>query len=229
MAQGLQEPKSDLLTKVLRTLGADRCRAILTETLQHETAGGMLTKDRTRRRTPGGVFFQLVKERATPQERRWLFPRPAAQHPRAQRPAQPQVHPQILTWDAVRTMSETLAIAPAGEARTMTLTLIGRPGQVETRGQVVVFRMQGKRPATLPRGLPPVPNTAPLTWTVMVAQRQWNRVKDSLAANPDDQLIIEGYPAMQGTQHVLRAQSCTSVALQRAQKQAQRAQTEPTP
>jgi hypothetical protein len=55
----------------------------------------------------------------------------------------------------------------------------------------------------------------------MVALRQWNRVKDSLAANQDDQLIIEGYPAMQGTQHVLLAQSCTSVALQRAQKQAQ--------
>jgi hypothetical protein len=63
----------------------------------------------------------------------------------------------------------------------------------------------------------------------MVAQRQGNRVKDRLAANPDDQRIIEGYPAMPGTQHVLLAQSWTSVALQRAQKQAQRAQTEPTP
>jgi hypothetical protein len=81
--------------------------------------------------------------------------------------------------------------------------------------------MQGKPPATLPRGLPPVPNTVPLTWNVMVALRQWSRVKDSLAANQDDQLIIEGYPAMQGTQHVLLAQSCTSVALQRVQKQAQ--------
>ena len=80
----------------------------------------------------------------------------------------------------------------------MKLTLIGRPGKVETRGQVVVFRMQGKPPATLPRGLPPVPNAAPLTWNVMVALRQWNRVKDSLAANQDDQLIIEGLPSHAG-------------------------------
>ena len=103
----------------------------------------------------------------------------------------------------------------------MKLTLIGRPGQVETRGQAVVFRMQGKPPGSLPRGLPPVPSTPGLTWNVMVALRQWNRVKDSLAANQEDQLIIEGYPLVQGTQHVLLAQSCTSVALQRAQKAAQ--------
>jgi hypothetical protein len=42
--------------------------------------------------------------------------------------------------------------------------------------------------------------------------------RDSLAANHEDQLIIEGYPLMQGNQHVLLAQSCTSVVLQRVQK-----------
>jgi hypothetical protein len=103
----------------------------------------------------------------------------------------------------------------------MKLTLIGRPGKVETRGQAVVFRMQGKPPGALPRGLPPVAAQAPLTWNVMVALRHWNRVKDSLATNQEDQLIIEGSPLMQGSQPVLLAQSCTSVALQQAQKAAQ--------
>ena len=221
LAEVLQEPKIPLLRQLLRTLGPARTIDLLTEALQVEAAGGILTKDGSRRRTPGGVFFQLVKERVTAKERRRLFPRPAAQHTRASMLAQPHTSPQLLTWDEVSRIIETLATGPVGEARTMKLTLIGRPGQVETRGQVVVFRMQGKPPATLPRGLPPVPNTAPLTWNVMVALRQWNRVKDSLAANHDDQLIIEGYPAMQDTQHVLLAQSCTSMALQRAQKQAQ--------
>ena len=117
----------------------------------------------------------------------------------------------------------------------MKLTLIGRPGKVETRGQAVVFRMQGKPPGALPRGLPPAPAQPPMTWNVMVALRQWNRVKASVAAHQDDQLIIEGYPLMQGTQHVLLAQSCISMLQQRAQKQAQQAQqatpehqTEPT-
>jgi hypothetical protein len=110
----------------------------------------------------------------------------------------------------------------------MKLTLIGRPGKIETHGQAVVFRMQGKPPGALPRGLPPVPAQAPLTWNVLVALRQWNRVKDSLAANQEDQLIIEGYPTMQGSEHVLLAQSCISMLQQRAQKQARQHETEQT-
>ena len=221
LADALQEPNRPLLTQVLRVLGQDRCAAILADTLTCEATGGMLTKDGRRRRTPGGVFFQLVKERATPQERRRLFPRPAPQHSQRQPKA-----PAALTWDEARSLMQTLATEPPGEARTMKLTLIGRPGKVETRGQAVVFRMQGKPPGPLPKGLPPVPTQAPLTWNVMVALRQWNRVKDSLAANQDDQLIIEGYPVMQGSQPVLLAQSCVSMLQQRAQKQAQQRQAE---
>ena len=224
LAEVLQEPNRPLLTQVLRTLGTDRTTAILTETLTCEANGGMLTKDGTRRRTRGGVFFQLVKQQATPHERRRLFPRPAPQHG--------QKKPQalaVLTWEEASTLMQTLATEPAGEARTMKLTLIGRPGNVEVRGQAVGFRMQGRSPGRLPRGLPPVPAQPPMTWTVMVALRQWNRVKDSLDAHQDDQLIIEGYPLMQGNQHVLLAQSCVSMLQQRAQKEAQRQQqAEPT-
>jgi len=62
-----------------------------------------------------------------------------------------------------------------------------------------------------------------LTWNVLVAVRQWNRVKDRLEGNQDEQRIIEGYPLMQGDQHVVLAQSCVSMRQQRAQKQAQQA------
>jgi PHAX RNA-binding domain-containing protein len=217
LAEVLQEPNIDLLTQVLRILGPDGTTALLMDTLQCEANGGMRTKDGTRRRTPGGVFFQRVKEQATRQERRRLFPQLAPQPGRHK----PQGQPTVLTWDEVQTLTQTLTTAPTGEARTMKLTLIGRPGKVETRGQAVVFRMQGKAPGPLPKGLPPLPNAPALTWTVMVALRQWNRVKDSVTGNPEDQLIIEGYPLMQGTQHVLMAQSCVSMVQQRAQKQAQ--------
>lgn len=110
----------------------------------------------------------------------------------------------------------------------MKVTLIGQPGTVETRQQCVVFRMQGKPPGPLPKGLPSIPPQPPLTWTVMVALRQWNRVKDNLTAHQDDQLLIEGYPLMQGSQPVLLAQSCVSMLQQRTLKQAQH-QTETTP
>jgi PHAX RNA-binding domain len=222
LAEVLQEPNRLLLSQVLRTLGQDRTRAMLTATLEQEAAGGMLTNDGTRRRTPGGTFFQLVRQQARPHERRRLFPQHAPQHSQG-----PPQAPAVLTWEEASTIIETLATEPPGEARTMKLTLIGRPGKVETRGQAVMFRMQGKPPGSLPRGLPPMPSTPALTWTVMVALRQWQRVQDSLAAHQEDQLIIEGYPAMQGSQHVLLAQSCVSMLQQRAQKQARQQQTEP--
>jgi PHAX RNA-binding domain len=203
-------------------LGADRTTALLTAALQCEAAGGMLTRDGTRRRTPGGVFFQLVRQQASATERRRLFPYSAPPHQQGQPERALQALPPVLTWDEVPTIIQTLATEPPGEARTMKLTLIGRPGKVEVRQTCVVFRMQGKPPGALPRGLPSVPATPPMTWNVLVALRQWNRVKDSLTVHQDDQLIIEGYPLMQGTQHVLLAQSCVSVLQQRAQKQAQR-------
>jgi len=224
LAEVLQETNRPLLTQVLRMLGPDRTSTVLIETLQCEAAGGMRTKDGTRRRTPGGTFFQLVRQQARPHERRRLFPRPAPQHSQGQ----PQAL-AVLTWDEVQTITQTQTTHPVGEARTMKLTLIGRPGKIDTRGQTVLFRMQGKPPGALPRGVPPVPTQAPMTWTVLVALRQWKRVRESLALNPEDQLIIEGYPAMQGSEHVLLAQSCVSLLQQRAQKQArQQPQAETT-
>ena len=223
LATVLQEPKGKraVLYQILQTLGQERCVALLAEALTCEHEGGMLTKDGRRKRTPGGIFFRLVKDRVTRAEHRVLFPRPPAPVPPDQIP---------MTWHDALALMPRLEQHPPGEA-SMKLTLVGRPGKIETKGQGVTFRLQGKPPGALPRGLPPVPNTPPLTWTVIVALRQWNRVKESFASNTDDQLIIEGYPVMQGEQHVLLAQSCTSVGLQRARKEAQQAATttaEPT-
>ena len=218
LAEILQEPKVPLLRQVLRTLGQDRTAAVLADTLTCEAHGGMLTKDGTRRRTPGGVFFQLVKERASQQERRRLFPPPGPQHYQA--PARPHAQPQAPTWAEVQAVVPTL---PQGEA-TVKLTLIGRPAldAVQTRPTYVAFRMQGKAPGPLPKGLPPVPDQQPITWLVVIALRQWNRVQDSLAAHPDDTLIIEGHPVVAGDgTHVLLAQTCTSKVQQREKKQAQ--------
>ena len=62
-----------LLAKILQHLGPERTTALLTETLHCEAAGGMLTADGSRRRTPGGVFFCLVKAQMSQAERRVVF------------------------------------------------------------------------------------------------------------------------------------------------------------
>ncbi len=102
LAEVLQEPNRPLLTQVLRTLGTDRTTAILTDALTCEANGGMLTKDGTRRRTPGGVFFQLVRQQASPHERRRLFPRPVPQHGQEQSKA-----PTALTWGEVQIITKS--------------------------------------------------------------------------------------------------------------------------
>src|SRR5690348_10159017 len=108
LAEVLQEPKQALLRKVLRRLGIDRTTAMLADTLTCEANGGMLTKDGTRRRSPGGVFFQLVKERVTRQERWRLFP-PVAP-PRTSAPSTDAAPP--LAWEEVATIIQTLAPTP---------------------------------------------------------------------------------------------------------------------
>ena len=51
------------LALIVQALGADVVKALLKETLQIEQNGGVMLPDGSRRRTPGGVFFDLVKKR----------------------------------------------------------------------------------------------------------------------------------------------------------------------
>jgi PHAX RNA-binding domain len=213
IAGTLQEPNVDLVRRVVRVLGETRAQALLEETLTIEAAGGLLIADQSRRRTPGGVFFHVVKATTPRKLRMRMFPPPEGS-PRA-------ASPPSCTWSDVQEAMQTLVGTTPGEAHTVKLTLIGRPTTTQTRGQAVIFQLTGKPPATLARGLPPLPPRPPIVWTVLVALRQWNRVKDSLAAHPDDTLVIEGYPVVDQDRHLLLAQSCLSVAMQRARKAAQ--------
>lgn len=56
------EPRAQIAL-IVRTIGTAETMAILKEVLAIENAGGMQTINKTRRRTVGGVFFHLVKQR----------------------------------------------------------------------------------------------------------------------------------------------------------------------
>lgn len=55
---------------IIRIVGTDAALALLRRTLEVEAAGGMMLADGSRRRTPGGVFFQLAEEDPALKERR---------------------------------------------------------------------------------------------------------------------------------------------------------------
>jgi hypothetical protein len=71
-------------------------------------------------------------------------------------------------------------------------TLIGRPGEIVERQGVIILAIKSTTAPSLPKGLPALP-AQPTNYLVFVSQKQWKRVADALQ-NPDDKLIIEGYP-----------------------------------
>jgi phosphorylated adapter RNA export protein len=75
IAEQLGESKPELLQllhKVVKKLGPEQALAFLKETQEIEAQGGLLLPDGSRRRTPGGVFFYLVRTKE-PQPVPFLF------------------------------------------------------------------------------------------------------------------------------------------------------------
>lgn len=62
IASKLKEKRKDLIVKAIKFLGFDQVMSLLNQVLSIEEAGGMMTNDNKRRRTPGGVFFHLLKK-----------------------------------------------------------------------------------------------------------------------------------------------------------------------
>jgi hypothetical protein len=61
------------ISGIVRVLGEEGATALLVETQEVEKAGGMLLADGTRRRSPGGVYFQLARRKLPPEEKKIIF------------------------------------------------------------------------------------------------------------------------------------------------------------
>ena len=200
LADVLQEPNVPLLRQVVRMLGPDRCAVLLAEALTIEQRGGMLTKVGDRRRTPGGTFLQLVRERCTARERRQLFPwqpvpskRP--QQTTAQRTpgaiaspgeaasratlAMPQAAPIILTLDLWK------GLKPMPVTATLKLVLRDLPETRERDGMVYIALTH--EPRGLPRNI--TLDSGPLYLTCIA--KQWRS-----ACKKAQQIRTTGTPAL---------------------------------
>ena len=204
------------IERIIERVGVETTHTFLDETLQIEANGGMLTNDKKRRRSPGGVFFYLIRGRVSHEDRKFIFPYPR-QRKKEGGPPKPAARPLKLNLEARRELLRELR--KPGEANTVKLTLIGRPAKILDRNQFVVITMSGKEPPALPKGLPALPTDDPTIYLVYIAQKQWKRVSDAIK-HPDDRLIIEGYPFNDKRLGVIGvlAQSTTTVNLQRAKQ-----------
>lgn len=61
IAHRLQEPKKELIERVVEVIGKKKAIELLGETATLEENGGVYTMDGSRRRTPGGVYLNLLK------------------------------------------------------------------------------------------------------------------------------------------------------------------------
>jgi hypothetical protein len=210
-----QTPLAEL-ERLVNVLGEERALTMLDEALKVEAEGGMLTDDGTRRRTLGGVFFKLVKSQTTSKERGKIF---------GARQSAPPVPP--ITWDESKDISNEALKSPQGEVFVVKITVIGRPGRIIEKNNVVITSMQNSKMPNLPKGLPKPP-ADPTVYVIYMAGKQWEKVKDSIAKNSADELIIEGFPMFdkrigQSGAMTIYAQNVTSKLLQQARREAQKA------
>ena len=213
----LDEPNVALIRRIVTAIGEAQARALLEQVLAIEAAGGQMTLDGTRRKTPGGVFISTARAQTPDKKARQKlldFRQPPKRAPEAA-PVTP------LTWEEAQQLL-TQAFESIAEAKTMKITLIGRPSKVIAQPSCVILAMKGKTPATFPKGLPTPPAHSEITWAVFVATKQWEKVKDALQAQEDEQLLLEGYPLIDPKSHanVVLVTSCKSVLQDRAQRAA---------
>ena len=193
------------IARIVWRLGERRALEALERALAIEVAGGERVGDGSRRRTPGGIYFRLVRDGLRPVEAWRIF---------VAAPASPRAATMAEVLDGVREAPN------AGEVRAVKITLIGRPNDVEVRDGWVGFVLHGAQAPAVPRGVPP-PEAAAAAFLVVAARRQWNRVEGPLH-DPEDMVIVEGYPSLDPRFEgiTVHASRLTTRAAQRASRAA---------
>ena len=204
------------IIRIIAILGIDRVNEFLQETLELEKNGGLLVKDGSRRRTPGGTFLYLVKTKGGRAVHSvfWMptgKPQPKKQAP----PAAPQVTPlppaqNRAPIDKSKKKKET----------TVKLTLVGRPAsKILDKSTYFAFALQVKTAPSLPKGLP-TPAETTQNYVCYVASKQWRTVAEALVDDEQDQLILEGFPQVNPENGSIKvfASNVTTKNLQKAKR-----------
>jgi hypothetical protein len=178
IATTLGETASEARPQIARALeqhGHEFVQSLVDEALTIERGGGMPLPDSSRKRTLGGVFFRLLRERTRPAERGTAPPPVGAP----------------LSWDD-RLEAVQAALARPGSARVVKTTVMGRPVETRPQDDFMVLTIPGTASLpSLPRGVPRPPSTA-TRYLVCIGGRQWMDVKQALQ-DPDDEVVATGY------------------------------------
>lgn len=177
------------IARIIEMCGLDFAEQLLEETRQIEAQGGMMIASGERRRTAGGVFFHLAREKLPEEIRDNIFYNWKVALKR--RRAFEAQFPVFDYADRMPTLQPVLQ--DKGVISEVKVSLMGRPGAIERRQNLVITSMEYKvnEPHSLPGGVPEPP-TDPMTYVVYISSKQWDRVAQALEDNADDDLVVEG-------------------------------------
>lgn len=181
------------ITNIVKLCGVDFANDILQETLNIEANGGMTIQNGDRRRTIGGVFFYLAREKMSDENRQQIFYSWRLQRKqRAEREAQ---FPEF-NYDNERVGIISNLLENVGKVSEVNITLTGRPEAIERRRDLVILTIQDEisEETVFPRGVPQ-PDPTPIDYAVYISAKQWERVEKVFNSDTDDDLVIEGMVA----------------------------------
>ncbi|MCY4061541.1 MAG: hypothetical protein OXG53_04160 [Chloroflexi bacterium] len=178
--------------QLIAKCGLDFVEKIMEQTEATEAAGGLLTHDRKRRRSKGGVFFYLAKGQMDARLRGEIFPTFG-------KGGDGSIAPPGIEWgDRIKPM-KALGEQP-GLISGLTVALSGRPGKLHIDGSsvmTVIEQRQVKAPP-YPKGVPHFDTVDGVTtFYVFMSLRHWKRVEKALE-DERDLLVIEGSAVYDG-------------------------------
>jgi hypothetical protein len=199
------------LARAVDYLGPEKAQEYADEAVALAAGEGILTKDKSRKRTPGGTFFALVRMRL-PRKKDWRKIKPIMK-PLSERP--------VALADEMPMLIEMTGRLKAGMLASCKLTLTGRPkGQIQKQAQFVAFVVQIAQQPVLPKGLPTF-GKIETRYLILVAMKQWEKVEKQIAQDEKDQLYIEGFATVQPdfkSGIVVLAQNVQTIGLMRMRK-----------
>ena len=179
-----EEPLGTIRRIVVR-LGPESALALLQEAQAIEAQGGLWLNDGSRKRTPGGVYFFLVRERTEKPDRLAIF-----------YPEYEQLFP--LSAEELAPLLASAPEWPRATAQRTSLMLVGRPAAIPppdlpTQTPYVIFMLESgsEQAPALAKGLPPV--GAPTTYRVLAPTAQWLKIAPALVRQPDMRVGVIGH------------------------------------
>src|SRR5262249_36370565 len=149
---------------IVEKCGVEFAQNLLRETQEIETQGGMMLPDESRRRTPGGVFFHLARRKMSRELAKEIFPSyyKSKSARKKSQPKSPQNLPAFKWAERIGVIQPLLN--ETGVLTTVKVTLIGRPGKIDTKHKdlVITTMTHLQKTASFPKGVPQPPETPTL-------------------------------------------------------------------